>query len=207
MAGVFIAVEGPEGAGKTTLVDRLARRIEGAGWGVVKVREPGGTPTSELARDLVLDPARDWTDPAELFLYLTARAELVARVIRPALARERTVVISDRFDLSTRAYQVGGRGLPEDAVLAANRLATGGLRPQLTLVLDLPAELGRARQRAQGKAAGRLERADPAMHERVARFFAAASGAGITHLDATRPPDEVEARAWAVIRESLDGTC
>lgn len=207
MPGVFIAVEGPEGAGKTTLVGRLARRIEAAGWRVVNVREPGGTATSELARELVLDPAHDWTDAAELFLYLTARAELVARVIRPALAQDRTVVISDRYDLSTRAYQVVGRGLPEDAVLAANRLATGGLQPHVTLVLDLTPEAGRARQRAQGKSADRLERADPAMHQRVAEFFATAAGPGIAHLDATRPADELEERAWAVVRRSLDGTC
>ena len=86
MGGLFIAVEGPEGAGKTTLAGRLAKRIRATGREVLVTREPGGTPTSEAARALVLDPALDWTPSGELFLMLTARAELVSRVLRPALA-------------------------------------------------------------------------------------------------------------------------
>jgi dTMP kinase len=205
VAGLFIAVEGPEGAGKTTLVGRLARRVRADGLTVLVTREPGGAPTSEAARALVLDPTLDWGAPAELFLMLTARAELVSKVLRPALDAG-TVVICDRYDLSTRAYQVAGRGLPEADVLAANRLATEGLRPDVTLVLDIEPAEGRRRQAAQGKEPDRMERADRAMHERVAAAFRAADGPGVVHLDAMEGPEELESAAWHVVRRRLGGT-
>jgi len=205
VGGLFIAVEGPEGAGKTTLAGRLAERIRSTGRDVLVTREPGGTPTSEAARALVLDPALDWTPSGELFLMLTARAELVTRVLRPALAAG-AVVICDRYDLSTRAYQIAGRGLPEAEVLAANGLATGGLVPDVTFVLDIDAAEGRRRQAEQGKAPDRMERADPAMHERVAAAFREADGPGVVHLDARRSADELETGAWEMVRHRLDGT-
>ena len=132
------------------------------------LREPGGTPTSEAARALVLDASLDWESSAELFLMLTARAELVAKALEPALEAG-VVVLCDRYDLSTEAYQIAGRGLPAEAVLAANRLATRGLRPDLTVVLDLPPDEGKRRQLEQGKVPDRMEQADSAMHERVAQ--------------------------------------
>jgi len=154
----------------------------------------------------VLDPSSAWTPAAELFLILAARAELVENLLRPALADESTVVISDRFDLSTEAYQIAGRGLSRTEVQAANRLATGGLEPDLTLVLDLAPEMGRTRQQTQGKALDRMELEDAEYHERVAAAFRDAVGTGVVHLDGTQTPDQLEEAAWALIRARLDGT-
>lgn len=207
MAGLFIVVEGPEGAGKTTLVGRLATRLRDAGQSVLQVREPGGTKTAEAVREMVLNHSdMSWGPAAELFLILAARAELVHNVIRPRLERDDAVVISDRFELSTEAYQIAGRGLPRDDVLAANRIATGGLRPDVTIVLDIPPEVGRQRQAAQGKPPDRLEREDAALHQRVARAFQVAGGRGVVHLDATQAPEELEAAAWEIVSAKLDGT-
>ena len=166
---------------------------------VPEVREPGGTPVAEAARQLALDPGLAVSPLAELFLMLAARADLVSQVIRPALAAGR-IVITDRFDLSTEAYQVAGRGLPREAVLEANRLATGELKPHLTIVLDLPDGVGEARQAAAGKPKDRMEREAAGWHARVGRAFAAASGPDVIHIDGTCPPAEVERRAWEAVR-------
>jgi dTMP kinase len=193
--GVFVTVEGVEGAGKTTQVALLAERLRGSGRDVLVVREPGGTPLAEEARRLVLDPALDLGPAAELFLMLLARADLVHHVIRPALARG-TTVLADRFDLSTRAYQIGGRGLAAPEVTAANHLATGGLVPDLVVVLDVAPEVGRARQAAAGKRRDRMELAGDAFHARVAEAFRDAAGPGILHLAAGAPPAVVHETLW-----------
>lgn len=199
-AGCFVVLEGPEGAGKSTLARELAERARGAGVTVTPVREPGGTPAGEAARRILLDHAHPVGAQAELFLVLAARAELVTHVIRPALAAGH-LVLADRFDLSTYAYQVAGRGLPAEDVASANRLATGGLVPDLTLVLDVAPGTGRARQRASGKVTDRLDDEDPAFHARVAEAYLAARARGVRHLDANRSPTEVADEAWAAIRE------
>jgi dTMP kinase len=193
--GVFVTVEGVEGAGKTTQVALLAERLRGAGREVLVVREPGGTPLAEEARRLVLDPALDLGAAAELFLMLLARADLVHHVVGPALARG-TTVLADRFDLSTRAYQIGGRGLAEPDVVAANRIATGGLAPDLVVVLDVAPDVGRARQAAAGKRRDRMELAGEAFHARVAEAFRAAAGPGILHRAAAAPPRAVHEALW-----------
>jgi len=195
-SGFFLVLEGPEGAGKSTLGAALATRMRDLGLEPVLVREPGGTPAAEHVRQAFLDPASRFEPASELLYVTAARSNLVHEVIRPALARG-GIVISDRFDLSTMAYQGAGRGLDRDTVEFVNRVATAGLVPDMTLVLDLPAETGRARQVAAGKRQDRMEREDPAFHERVAAAYLEASGPGIYHLDADRPASEVLEAAWA----------
>ncbi len=204
----FIVVEGPEGAGKSTLTRWLATLLLADGRQVVTVREPGGTPVAEAARKLALKSRHDMALAAELFLVLAARADLVERVIRPALEAGQ-VVLADRFGLSTLAYQVAGRGLPRADVEAALRLATGGLTADLTLVLDVAVALGRERQRKARKTQDRFEREDDAFHERVREAYRTAAGPGIVHIDASQSKQAVQDAAWrevqAVIAPSLRG--
>ncbi len=205
MVGTFIVVDGPDGAGKTTLVRRLASRLRAAGPEVLEVRQPGGTPVAEAARAAALDADMHASPLAELFLILAARADQVEKVLRPALERGQ-VVLSDRYDLSTEAYQIAGRGLPRDRVMEANELATDGLRPDLTIVLDLPAEVGLKRQTRDGKAPDRIEREGLEWHERVAEVFLQASGNGVVHVDATESVDAVERAAWSAVERHLAET-
>jgi dTMP kinase len=193
--GLFLVVEGPDGAGKSTLVRWLAAELRSAGRDVVTVREPGGTAVAEAARTIVLDASERLSPSAELFLLLAARADLVAEVVRPALQAGR-VVVADRYELSTFAYQVAGAGLPRGDVETANRLATGGLAPDLTLVLDVPVAVGRERQRRAGKVQDRFERRGGRFQERVLQAYRDAQGRGVVHLDASQPPTAVQDAAW-----------
>jgi dTMP kinase len=193
--GFFLVVEGIEGAGKSTLIRGLAERFRAGGIDPLLVREPGGTPVAERIRAVLLDPAQPIEPVAELYLFLAARADLVARLIRPALAARR-LVLADRFSLSTEAYQAGGRGLDLEFVRLANRMATGGVVPDLTVVLDLPVDLGLARVRAGGAPLDRIEREDPAFHARVGACFAGARGPDILHLDGSGTPEQVLRAAW-----------
>ncbi len=203
--GCFVVLEGPEGAGKTTLLRALADRCRALGIGAVMVREPGGTPVAEALRTELLNAERPWTPEMELLYMTTARADLVTRVIRPALAEGR-VVFSDRYDLSTMAYQGAGRGLPMAEVAWVNAAATGGLTPDVTLVLDLDPAEGRARQLQAGKGADRMEREDVAFHDRVAAAYRAASGPGVHHLDAAASPPAVLDAAWAILASARPET-
>jgi len=168
--GRLVVFEGAEGAGKTTQLKRLADWIAARGRDVVTVREPGGTVLGDEIRRILLDPASDITPRAEALLFMASRAQLVERMIRPALERG-AIVLVDRFFLSTYAYQGRGRGIPEDALRAANAMATGDLVPDITLLLTLPVEDGLARAMDRG-GHDRMERADLGFHERVARAFA-----------------------------------
>lgn len=200
--GLFLAFEGVEGSGKTTQVARLADWLRERGIDVVVAREPGSTPLGERVRSTVLADA-DVEVPAmsELFLMLAARAAFVQQVVVPGV-RAGSVVIADRFELSTLAYQGQGRGIPLDQIRACNAVATGGIRPQATLLLDLDAAEGANRQRAAGKLPDRMEREDAAFHARVAAGYRslAIGVEGVVHIDARAEPAEVHHRILEALR-------
>jgi dTMP kinase len=199
--GFFIVLEGPEGSGKSSLVSPLTERMRRNGVDPVVVREPGSTRAAEIAREALLDPDHPIGPLAELFLYLAARADLVQSTIRPALDSGR-VVLSDRFALSTEAYQMAGRGLDPGLVRAGNQAATTGIGPDLTLILDLDPELGLARQVAAGKRQDRLDRESAEFHRRVVDFYLAVQGKGVRHLDGRLSPDQLLQTAWSLICEA-----
>lgn len=169
MAGGLIVLEGIEGVGKSTQLWHLLRRLEGRGLVARAVREPGGTPAGDEIRRLLLDPASHLDERTEALLFMASRAQLVSDVIRPALARGE-FVLADRFFLSTYAYQIAGRGLSEENVRRANALATGGLVPDLTVLLDLPSGAGLERA-AQRSAHDRIERSGADFYDRVRGAF------------------------------------
>jgi dTMP kinase len=198
--GFFLVLEGPEGAGKTSLAAALVAAMQTDGLDPVAVREPGGTPPAERARQALLDPTSRLDPHTELLFVAAARAHLVQAVIRPALAEGR-IVLSDRYELSTLAYQGAGRGLALETVARVNQVATQGLSPDLTLVLDVPPSVGRERQAAAGKSRDRFEREDEGFHDRVAAVYRAAAGPGVRHLDGAASRAEVLAGAWAALAE------
>jgi dTMP kinase len=190
---VFISFEGLDGCGKTTQAAMLAAALELEGRTVVRVREPGGTPIGERIRELLLDGDSVIGGAAEALLYAAARAQLVDQVILPALARGE-VVVADRFIDSSLAYQGVARGLGLEQVLQANELATGGLMPDITLLLELPPELAAARR---DDTPDRIESESDGFHAAVAEGFAAAAARfpeRIRAVDASGPPRAVLAR-------------
>ncbi len=172
--GRFVTIEGPEGAGKTSQAEQLRGRADAAGIDVVVTREPGGTDVGERVRSILLDPASAHGPRADALLFNAARAQLVAEVVRPALARG-ALVVSTRFTDSTLAYQGYGAGLPLDELRRLARFATDDLRPDLTVLLDLPADVGLARK---GDEMTRFESGfDLDFHRRVRDGFLALAAA------------------------------
>jgi len=167
--GCFVVLEGGEGVGKTTQWRRLADRLLAAGHDVVALREPGGTPAGDALRAVLLDPSSALAPETEALLFAASRAQLVRDVIAPALHRG-AVVLVDRFLLSTYAYQGRGRGLSLTALREVNAFATGGLAPDLTLLLSLPLDESMARMHARG-GPDRMDREDAAFHQRVRAAF------------------------------------
>jgi dTMP kinase len=167
--GRLVVFEGPEGAGKTTQLRLVCDWLAAHQRPYTPVREPGGTALGNEIRHMVLEPGREMNARAEALLFMASRAELIAEVVKPALARGE-LVLADRFFLSTYAYQIVGRGLPFDDVRAANKLATAGLIPDLTILLIVPAAVRDARIVARG-GADRIESAGDAFHALVERAF------------------------------------
>lgn len=203
--GVFVVLEGGEGAGKTTQLRLLRAELEQRGFPVVQAREPGGTPVGEAVRTVLLDRVElDMPAESELLLMLAARAAFVRDVVKPTL-EVGAVMLADRFESSTFAYQGHGRGLPLAEVRRLNAFATGGLRPDLVLVLDLPLEEGRNRQRREGKDADRIERGGEDFHARVARGYRAlaTSDPEVVLVDARGDEASVHARILDVLAPLL----
>jgi dTMP kinase len=197
-SGRFIALEGGEGCGKSTQARRLAEHL-----GARLTREPGGTPAGERLRDIVLDPATGELDfRAEVLLIAAARADHVAAVIRPALERGEDVV-TDRYVASSLAYQGHGRRIPVAEVAQVNDWATGGLKPDLTILLEVSAAVAAERMDAD---LDRLEAVGDGFHERVAdgyRALAAADPDAWAVIDGAGTVDEVFARVLVAVEEHL----
>lgn len=197
MLGVLITVEGLDGAGKTTLVDGLAAALDP----VVVLREPGGVEVAERIRALLADPSLEVDPRAEALLYAAARAQLVAEQLQPLLARGTTVLL-DRFVDSSLAYQGAGRGLGVEEVRDLNLFATGGLKPDRTLLLRIDPAAGLARAGGRGEAVDRLERERPEFFEAIAAAYdalAAAEPERFAIIDAAQEPDAVLADCLAAL--------
>ena len=200
-SALFLSVEGVEGGGKSTLAQRLGARLRREGRRVTLTREPGGTAAGKVIRQLLLHGDGPLAPETELALFFAARAQNLVEVIRPALLRGE-VVITDRFTDSTLAYQGGGRGLPVERILAVERAVTGGFRPHLTLVLDLPVATGFSRL----KGTDRIEQEAERFHRRVREVFlriAREEPERVVVIPADNPPAAVFEAAWAAVSTRL----
>ncbi len=198
----FIVFEGGEGAGKSTHARSLSHRLTDAGYPTILVREPGGTDLGEAVRRWLKTPS-GIAPLTELFLFAAARAQLVNKVLLPALDSNQNV-ICDRFTASTVAYQGYGRGLDMDLIDSLNKAATSSLRPDLTVLLDLPIEIGLSRKRDSSR--DTFEREAMEFHERVRKGYldmASRESAGWLSLDATQKKEALEEQIWTRVRPLL----
>ncbi|PTQ69508.1 dTMP kinase [Pseudomonas sp. GV071] len=206
MTGLFITLEGPEGAGKSTNREYLAEHLRAQGLDVVLSREPGGTPLAERIRELLLAPSDEaMAADTELLLVFAARAQHLAQVIRPALARG-AVVLCDRFTDATYAYQGGGRGLSQERIAALEAFVQGELRPDLTLIFDLPVEVGLARASARGRL-DRFEQEGRAFFDAVRHTYlqrAAAEPQRYRVVNAAKTLNEVQVALAGLLPELLE---
>ncbi|OGC33690.1 dTMP kinase [candidate division WOR-1 bacterium RIFOXYB2_FULL_48_7] len=202
---MFITFEGPEGCGKSTHAKRLKTYLEGKGLAALLTQEPGGTQVGKEIRQFLLKPENVLDDATEVYLFAADRSEHVSKIIQPALA-DHKAVISDRFIDSTIAYQIGGRGLPEDLVRYINMVSSKGLLPDLTLLLDVSPETGLQRA-AQKGLADRIEKETLAFHQRVrAKYLEIARyEPGRVKLINTehREIDEIQAEIRRLVDEKL----
>jgi dTMP kinase len=199
-SGIFIVLEGPDLSGKSTQAARLVASLNARGLSVVHTREPGGTAMSEAIRTLLLDVRSRIAPLAELLLYEAARAQHAEDTLRPALSRG-DVVVSERYTLATLAYQGYGRGLSLPLIRQLNRIATGGLEPDLTIVVDASEEAIRSRSRGEKD---RLESAGDDFMARVREGYRRLSkGRGVFRVDGARSPDEVEKDIVSIVEKKL----
>jgi len=203
---MFITFEGPEGSGKSSQIVALTEYLCHAGYNVLTTREPGGTSISEQIRAVLMDLENTDMQPrTEILLFQASRAQLVEQVIRPHLAKK-GIVLCDRFADSTLAYQGYGYQLNLDQLRTLIEFATGGLKPDLTLLLDLDVELG-LRRRAKGGGWNRLDALQMAFYQRVRAGYhdlAQADPGRWVVIDAEQPPDQVEAAIRQVVIERLE---
>lgn len=206
MNGLFITLEGPEGAGKSTNRDFIASRLRERGVEVLLTREPGGTPLAERIRELLLAPSDEsMAVDTELLLVFAARAQHLDRVIRPAL-EARQVVLCDRFTDATYAYQGGGRGVSMARIAELERFVQGSLRPDLTLVFDLPVEVGLQRAAARGRL-DRFEQENRSFFDAVRQTYlerAAQAPERYRVIDAAKPLADVQRYLDALLPELLE---
>ena len=204
--GVFISIEGGEGAGKSTVMAALSDALAARGHEVVLTREPGGTPEGEAIRRLLLDPENHLLPETELLLMFASRAQLVRRVIAPALARG-AAVVADRFTDASFAYQGGGRGLDKGGIAELERWAAG-IKPDLTFLLDVGVAEGLARARSRGGEPDRIERERADFFERVRSTYlarAAAEPGRFRVIDAGQPVGDVRGAVLAALSGWLEG--
>ncbi len=203
--GFFLSLEGIEGTGKTTQARLLAERFADKGQEVVLTFEPGGTVIGSRIREILLLPEHlEMSAITELLLYNAARAQHLAEKILPAI-KQGKIIITDRFSDSTVAYQCYARGIDMSLIMSFDRIATGGLHPDLTILFDLDAETGLARNRGANKT-DRIELEDIAFHRRVREGYLAIAKADpnrVSIIDASLPPAEVHARAWEIVSKRL----
>jgi dTMP kinase len=211
MKGVFITFEGIEGSGKSTQIKLLRGHLTSIGRAVTLTREPGGTPIGDQIRRILLDPANKALDPAaELLLYGASRSQHLAEVIRPALAAGR-VVLCDRFSDATFAYQGYGRGLSIDMISEIDRIVTGRMKPDLTLLLDIDVGAGLGRARGRNTSRGlhgesRFENEEMAFHRRVREGYLRLAGeepGRIRVVEAGGSPEEVHGEIRQIVDEML----
>jgi dTMP kinase len=203
--GRLITIEGGEGAGKSTVIEAVRALLLERGREVVPTREPGGTPVGEAIRAVLLDPAASLLPETELLLMFAARAQLVRATILPALARG-AVVVSDRFTDASFAYQGGGRGIDSGRIAELERWVAG-IKPDLTLLLDLGVDQGLARARGRGGMPDRIEREDAGFFERVRAVYLARAAAEPERwrvIDASRPVVEVVMQVRAALDAWLE---
>jgi len=207
ITGLFVTLEGGEGAGKSVQAGALCARLRAAGVNAITTREPGGTPLGERLRAILLGLSNEHAELAplsEALLFMAARAELVAAVIRPALARGE-LVICDRFSDSTRAYQGYGKGMDLSVIDELNAIATGGLAPDVVVLLDLPPDVGLSRRPPEGNS-DRFGRENIAFHERVRAGYRALAAQDPDRwfvVDASRPRDAIADAICVCIEQEL----